>query len=114
MASEPNVLPLFDPPVRKNYRTAVRQCVDNARKVSGLSWDDLAEKLGCSKDTLTNAFTEEHDLSGVTLLRIGYVYGEDAIAPALDLVRRRYCEPPTKAERYRRLHAELDALEKGA
>lgn len=112
----PNVLPLFDPPVRKSYRAAVKQRVETAKKLSGLTWDDLAESLGCSKDTLTNAVTEENDLSGVTLLRIGYVYGEDAIAPAMGLVRRRYAEPVSaaRADRFRRLHAELEALEQEA
>ena len=109
----PNILPLFDPPVRKSYRAAVKLCVDNAKRISGLTWDDLAEKLGCSKDTLTNAVTEENDLSGVTLLRIGYCFGEEAIAPALDLVRRRYTEPQTKADKFARAHALLDELERG-
>ena len=113
MASAPNVLPLYDPPVRKSYRAAVAQCVGNAKNLSGLTWDDLAEKLGCSKDTLTNALTEENDLSGVTLLRIGYVYGEQAIAPALELVRRRYEQPKTRADKFRDAHALLDELEKG-
>lgn len=112
MATSANVLPIFDPPVRKSYRAAVKQCVESAKKLSGLTWDDLAEKLGCSKDTLTNAVTEENDLSGVTLLRIGYCFGEDAIAPALGLVRRRYEEQPTRADRFRRLHDELDAIER--
>lgn len=100
MSSAPNVLPLFDPPVRKSYRAAVKQCVENAKRISGLTWDDLSEKLGCSKDTLTNAVTEENDLSGVTLLRIGYVYGEEAIAPALELFRRRYRPARSSLERF--------------
>lgn len=111
MSTAPNVLPIFDPPVRKSYRAAVKQCVESAKKLSGLTWDDLAEKLGCSKDTLTNAVTEENDLSGVTLLRIGYCFGEEAIAPALELVRRRYREPPSRSDRFSRLRAEIDALE---
>lgn len=112
MASEPNVLPLYDPPVRKSYRAAVKQCVENAKRISGLTWDDLADKLGCSKDTLTNAVTEENDLSGVTLLRIGYVFGEEVIKPALELVRRRYREPETRTDVYRAAHALLDRLER--
>lgn len=113
MASAPNVLPLFDPPVRKSYRAAVSQCVSNAKSISGLTWDDLADKLGCSKDTLTNALTEENDLSGVTLLRIGYCFGEQTIAPALELIRRRYEQPKTRADKFRDAHALLDELEKG-
>lgn len=113
-AENTNILPLFDPPVRKSYRAAVKLCVDNAKRISGLTWDDLAEKLGCSKDTLTNAVTEENDLSGVTLLRIGYCFGEEAIAPAMELVRRRYAQPETQADKWRRAHALLDDLERGA
>src|SRR5690348_16157592 len=117
MASAPaentNILPLFDPPVRKSYRAAVKICVENAKRQSDLIWDDLADKLGCSEDTLTNALTEEHDLSGVTLLRIGYCFGEEAIKPALDLIRRRYEQCKTRADKFRDAHALLDELEKG-
>lgn len=112
MASAPNVLPLFDPPARKSYRAAVKLCVENAKRLSDLSWDDLAETLGCSKDTLKNALTEEYSLEGVTLLRIGYVYGEATIKPALDLIRRRYEQPKTRADKFRDAHALLDELEK--
>ena len=100
----PNVLPLFDPPRKMSYRAAVARIIRDLKAKHALSNVKLADKLDCSDETIGNAENEQGDLNAVTFLRIGYLFGEEAITPALDLMRRRHAEPETLTDR-------LDALQ---
>jgi DNA-binding XRE family transcriptional regulator len=106
----PNVLPLHDAPRQKHYRAAVAQTIRAIKAKHGLTNTDMAEDIGCCADTISNAENENNDLSAVTILRIGFFYGEDAIAPILELYRCRYEQPKTAIERFEDALAELSAL----
>ena len=107
-----NVLPLFDPPRQKTFRAAIAKIIRDIKARDDLTNTELAEIVGCCADTVSNAENENNDLSGVTLLRIGYYFGEEAIAPALELFRRRYQQPKTLAERFAEIQNELAAIAK--
>lgn len=121
MASQPSVLyptqenalprSLFGRPTKRSYRAAVAQIVREVKARNKLNNEQLAEYLGCHEQTVRNAENEDGDLSAVTLLSVGYAFGEDALEP----VRQLYlCAPPrdeTTVEKRRRLIRELQALE---
>lgn len=108
--NRPNVLPLYDPPRQKTFRAAVAKIIRDVKAREGLSNVEFAEAIGCCADTIGNAENENNDLSGVTLLRIGFEFGEDAIGPALELFRRRYEQPRTLAERFEAARVELELI----
>lgn len=110
MASAPNVLPLSDPPRQKSYRAAVARCIRNLKAKENLSNVELAEEIGCSGETISNAENENNDLNAVTLLRIAYRFGEEAISPIRDLYLRAYHEPKSMAERKAELLTNLQAI----
>lgn len=110
MASLPNVLPLFRPPTQKVFREAVAQCIRDIRKKHGLTNGELAEYLGCHSDTIRNAVAEENDLSAVTLARMAYCFGEDAIGPYRALYLPGAVEHETTATRLQRIIRELEAI----
>lgn len=120
MASAANLYPrteetfpgtLFGAPKRDSYRAAVKQVILDVKARSGFDSEQLGEKLGISKDTVENAENMVCSLEAVTLLKIAFHYGEQAIDP----VRQLYlCAPPrdeTVPEKRRRLLRELQALE---
>jgi predicted transcriptional regulator len=102
-----NVLPLFDPPRKMSYRAAVAKIVRDLKAKHSLSNVKLADLLDCSDETISNAENENTDLNAVTLLRVGYQFGEDTIAPALNLMRRRMAEPETLTDRLDALQSQL-------
>lgn len=110
MASSPQVLPLDDCPRQKSYRNAVARCIRQIKAKANLSNIELAEEVGCSAETISNAENENNDLSGVTLMRIAYRFGEEAIAPVRELYLRRYAEPKTPSERWDEYEAHGRAL----
>jgi hypothetical protein len=120
MASAANLYPrteetfpatLFGAPKRDSYRAAVKQVILDVKARSGFDSEQLGEKLGISKDTVENAENMVCSLEAVTLLKIAFHYGEQAIDP----VRQLYlCAPPkdeTVPEKRRRLLRELQAIE---
>lgn len=120
MASAANTYPftgetfpasLFGAPKRDSYRAAVKQVVLDVKARSGFDSEQLGEKLGISKDTVENAENMVCSMEAVTLLKIAFHYGEQAIDP----VRQLYlCAPPrdeTVPEKRKRLLRELQALE---
>lgn len=122
MASAANVFPsgeesfprsLFGRPTRKAYRAAVAQVIREVKARERLTNEALADMIGCHKDTVENAENEVGSLDPVTLLSIAYAYGEASIAPVRELY---LCAPPldrpSREERYRRVYAELGALER--
>jgi DNA-binding XRE family transcriptional regulator len=114
MASAPNVLGLFGPPIQKTYRSAVARCIRDIKARHSLNNIALADVLGCSDQTIANAENEENDLSGVTLMRIAYQFGEEAIAPVRALYLCATTERPTRGERIRKIIQDLSLLEKEA
>lgn len=121
MASAANVFPtgketfprsLFGKPSRRSYRAAIKQIILDLKARRGLSDLELADLIGCHKDTIENAQDEACSLDVVTLLNIAYAFGEETIDP----VRQLYlCAPPasdeTIPEKRRRLLRELQSLE---
>jgi DNA-binding XRE family transcriptional regulator len=99
---------LFGRPSGRSYRRAVADIIRNVKASKKIR----AEDIGCSETTVYNAENENGDLSAVTLLSIAFKYGEDAIAPVRELYLCAAPEKPTRQERFRRLHAEIDALER--
>jgi DNA-binding XRE family transcriptional regulator len=121
MASRANTYPrteetfpgsLFGRPSRRSYRAAVKQIVLNVKARYGLSSEDLAERIGVSKDTVDNAENEISSLEAVTLFSIAYCFGEEAIEPVRALYVCAPAEQPTIADRCQRIRGELAALEK--
>lgn len=111
-SSFPNVLPLFDPPRKMSYRAAVSQIIREVKAAHKLSNVRLADLLDCSDETIGNAENENTDLNAVTLLRIGYQFGIDAIAPAINLAANRPVEVETLTDKLDTLQRQFDALRK--
>ena len=120
MASAANLYPrteetfpgtLFGAPKRDSYRAAVKQVILDVKARSGFDSEQLGEKLGISKDTVENAENMVCSMEAVTLLKIAFHYGEQAIDPVRELY---LCAPPrdeTIPEKRKRLLRELQALE---
>jgi hypothetical protein len=120
MASSANVFPtteetfprsLFGKPSRNAYRAAVKRIILNLKASKGLSDWELAEQIGCHKDTIENAQDEACSLDVVTLLNIAYAYGEDAIEPVRALYLCAPVDVESTTDKRRRLIRELAALE---
>jgi transcriptional regulator with XRE-family HTH domain len=119
MASAANLYPrteetfpasLFGRPSRDSYRAAVKQVVLDVKARSGLDSEQLAEKLGVSKDTVENAEKMVSSLEAVTLLKIAFFYGEEAIAPVRALYLCAPVEQATLIDRLDRIEAEARAI----
>jgi hypothetical protein len=57
---------------------------------------ELADLIGCHKDTIENAIDEANDLSVLILLHIAYAFGEEAIEPVRQLYLCAPVDPLTK------------------
>jgi uncharacterized protein (DUF433 family) len=101
---------LFGKPTRKGYRAAIKSIVLGIQAAKG--WDDqeLADFIGCGKETIENARTEAHSLDVLTLLNIAYAFGENAIQPVRDLYLCKPVEPLGILDRVERIEAEAAAL----
>jgi hypothetical protein len=120
MASAANVFPstvetfprsLFGKPSRRSYRAAIKRIILDLKASKGLSDWELAEQIGCHKDTIENAQDEACSLDVVTLLNIAYAYSEAAIEPVRALYLCAPVEAETIPEKRKRLIRELQALE---
>ena len=118
MASAPNIYPpetetlprsLFGRPTRKAYRAAVKQIVLDVQARKGLSDLELADLIGCHKETVENARNEVNSLDVLTLLNIGYAFGEEAIHPVRNLYLFAAVEELTPRERIARATREIIA-----
>jgi DNA-binding XRE family transcriptional regulator len=121
MASSPNVLrcdpetfvgvrSLFGRPSSRSYRIAVAQTIRDVKARHKLSNERLAELIGCSEQTVANAENECGDMQAVTLLSLGYAFGEEAIAPVRALYLCAPTEQPTIADRLDRIEREAAAI----
>lgn len=107
-----SVSSLFGPPRQKSYRLAVADALRTAKRENGLTLVDLAERLGCSDQTLRNAMDEDGQdcLNPVTMLRIGYEFGDRLLEPVFALARNMAIEEPTVDDRIERIERELAAI----
>src|SRR5690349_4419812 len=121
MASDPKVFPLaeerlprslFGRPTRRGYRAAVSQIIRDIKARHKLTNEGLADEIGCHKDTVANAEEEVGNLDPVTLLNIGYAFGEEAIEPVRQLYLCRPAEPLTIEGRIARIRSDLAAIER--
>lgn len=112
MATEPSVPCLFGVPRQKSYRLAISDCLRRVKREHGLTLVELAEKLGCSDHTLRNALDEDGTdcLNPVTMLRLGFEFGEDVIEPVFALARRAIAEPQTLTDKLDALQGQMAAV----
>jgi transcriptional regulator with XRE-family HTH domain len=102
---------LFGAPKRDSYRAAVKQVILDVKARSGFDSEQLGEKLGISKDTVENAENMVCSLEAVTLLKIAFHYGEEAINPVRTLYLCAPVDPPTKDDLIRRAIGLLNQAE---
>ena len=114
--SSPSVPCLFGPPRQKSYRLAVADALRAVKRDNGLSCIGLADRLGCSDQTIRNALDDDGTdcLNAVTMLRLGYEFGEKVLEPVIALARKCAVTPPTVDDRIERIERELDAIRREA
>lgn len=121
MASAANVFPrteenlprsLFGKPKSRSYRAACKQIVLDVQARQRLSDQELADIIGCHKDTIQNVKEEACDLSAVTLLIIAYAFGEESIRPVRELYLCKPAEQPTALSEIEKARQALNAAEK--
>lgn len=100
---------LFGKPTRRLYRDAVKRIVLDVQARKGLSDLELADLIGCHKETIENARNEETSLDVLTLLNIAYAFGEEAIQPVRNLYLFAAVEELTPLERIARANREIIA-----
>lgn len=66
-------------PTQSAYQDAVRQIILNIGK--DLTDQELADKLGVSSGTISNARNRKGNLCAVTMAQIGHEFGPEAIEP---------------------------------
>jgi hypothetical protein len=69
---------------QSGYRTAVSETIRGLQ--NGASDTDMADAWGVSSSTVENARNMKHDLSGVSLLKIGKEFGPDALNTVAALI----------------------------
>ncbi len=100
---------LFGKPTRRAYRAAVKQVVLDVQARKGMSDLELADLIGCHKETIENARNEDTSLDVLTLLNIAYAFGEEAIQPVRNLYLFAAVEDLTPLERIARATREIAA-----
>lgn len=100
---------LFGRPSRRAYRAAVKQIVLDVQARKGLSDLELADLIGCHKETIENARNEDTSLDVLTLLNIAYAFGEEVIQPVRNLYLFAAVEELTPLERIARANREIIA-----
>jgi hypothetical protein len=120
MASSANVFPvtietfprsLFGKPSRNAYRAAVKEIILSIQASKKWSNLELADFLGCHKDTIENVVEETSSLDVITLLNIAYAFGEEAIAPVRNLYLCAPADQLTKDDHIRKAREHLNAAE---
>jgi hypothetical protein len=77
--SSNNVLRRGSRPTDSSYQEAVKRIIDKIG--AGLTDQELAQRLGCSAGTVSNARNKKGNLCAVTLANIGHEFGADAVLP---------------------------------
>ena len=80
-----NVLRRAMRPTTKSYRCSVAETIRLIQAENSLTDHELAEMIGCSVGTISNARNERGNLDGVFLMSLQYAFGADAIDPVLAL-----------------------------
>lgn len=83
--TEPNVFGKRGRPTRNAYRAAVAKVVRDVKSREGLGNVELADRIGCSDDTIANAEGEKHNFDPVLLLNLEHEFGAGTIDPVLEL-----------------------------
>ena len=95
-----------------DYRKAVSQIVAEIQGETGMDDEQLAERIGCSEGTVANARNKRGNLDPVTMLNLGALFGgATRLRRILALINGGPSEEMTKADRLRRIRADLAALE---
>lgn len=89
MSCRPSVLSLRARPTQKSYRSAVADIIRKLKAEHRLSNTDLADRIGCSHQTIANAESEDTDIKAVTLLAMEHEFGAGTIDEALVLAGSR-------------------------
>lgn len=105
-----NVLPIFGKPTQKSYRAAIADCVRHIKAKHKLTNAALAEVVGCSAETISNAENENTDLNAVIFLKLWYEFGSEEVSPVTDLATRRCEQPKTLQDRFNDIVAQVSAL----
>lgn len=103
---------LFGRVSNDDYRKAVSQIVNEIQAETGLDDEQLGERLGCSEGTVANARNKRGNLDPVTMLNLGALFGgANRLRRILALVNGGPSEELSRADRLRRIRADLSALE---
>jgi transcriptional regulator with XRE-family HTH domain len=102
---------LFGKPNRRSYRAAVKKVILDLQASRGMSDLELADLIGCHKDTIENAREEVGDLTALILFNIAYAFGEAAIDPVRQLYLCAPVDPLTKDELIRKAVGLLNQAE---
>ena len=106
---------LFGRVSNDDYRKAVSQIVNEIQGETGLDDEQLGERLGCSEGTVANARNKRGNLDPVTMLNLGALFGGAVrLTRILALVNGTPPEEMSRADRIRRIRADLAAIEKAA
>lgn len=81
--ANPNVLHRAPRPTKTGYLEAVQEIIGNIS--IGLTDQDLADRLGCTRETISNVRNMKGSLSPVTLAQIGHEFGPEALQPFAEL-----------------------------
>lgn len=120
MASVASVIPsaaetfprsLFGKPSRNAYRAAVKEIILNIQAAKKWSNLELADFLGCHKDTIENVIDETSSLDVITLLNVAYAFGEEAIAPVRNLYLCAPADQLSKNDHIRKAREHLNIAE---
>lgn len=106
----PRSLALFGRPNKNVVRAAVAKCIRDVKCKHNLSNARLAELLGCSDATISNAENEACTLDLVTMLNIGYVFGEAAVGPVRAVMFGETVQEKTETDILDEVHALLNQL----
>ena len=81
--ADTNVFARAPRPTQSAYREAVHEII--ASVGDGMTDQELADRIGCSSGTVSNARNKKADLSATTLAQIGHEFGPEALQPFADL-----------------------------
>jgi hypothetical protein len=82
-----NVLTDCAPVTQSSYRAVVAGIINAIKAETGDSDQDVADRLGVSAATVNNASNKRGDLSPVTMLQLGRVYGLTRLQPVAAMLQ---------------------------
>lgn len=104
------VLPLFSRPREKDYRACVAKIIRELKARHGLTNTELAEEIGCCKETIENAENEHSSLNPVAFGSIRWRFGPEAVQPWTEICDGRVGEPETLTDRLDALQQQIAAV----